>query len=677
MDGREVQFLSSASDGSNRPRRWHERAHGRSGPGRAPRRLQIGTVSAPRSAPESALCRTNRTFTRRGDAVGVDFGLVEKDVRPRKLLLRVKPIDTDAALDRARGSFRRQAWGDASAEFSRADSEEPLGLDDLERLAVAAYLSGRDAESEAAWTGAHHESVRLADWARAARCAFWLGITLRSRNEPAKSAGWLTRAHRVLDESGHECVERGYLLIPVALKHYATGDFASAAAACADAEAIGVAYGDSDLTTIARQARGRALIRAGDTATAVALLDEAMVAVAAGELSPIPVGIVYCSVIEACQELFDVRRAQEWTAALSDWCASQPDLVPYRGRCLVHRAEIMQLQGDWPEALAEARQACERLAEPPQPQLGAAFYQKGELHRLRGEFAEAEEAYREASVHGRDPEPGLALLRLAQGRVETAAAAIGRVVAEAKDPVVRSKVLPACVEIVLAAGDVAAARAAVDELSAIAADREAALLRGVAAHMGGAVLLADGEARAALGALRDALASWSELDVPYETARVRVLVGLACRELGDEDTAAMELEAACRSLRQLGAEPDLAVAERFLRPAVPKSAGGLSAREVEVLRLVAAGKSNREIAAELVISDRTVARHLSNIFQQAERLVANGGQRLRLQARARLTCPLGRNDHGLATAGWAFRPMRARFHAPTVDVTDNRRRRRR
>jgi DNA-binding CsgD family transcriptional regulator/tetratricopeptide (TPR) repeat protein len=521
-----------------------------------------------------------------------------------------------AALDRGREAFTRHAWGDAHAQLSVADRQEPLRVEDLERLAVAAYLSGRDGASEEAWTRAHHESLRLADWGRAARCAFWLGITLMNRSERAKGGGWLARAQRVLDDSRHDCVERGWLLIPVGLRGYGEGDFARSRDAFRQAGEIGASFADMDLVPMARQAEGRALIRMGQTAEGVGLLDEAMVAVAAGEVSTISAGIIYCSVIEACQEILDVRRAQEWTAALSDWCASQPDLVPYRGRCLIHQAEIMLLHGAWPDALDEARRACERLSEPPQPQLGSAFYQRAELHRLRGEFAMAEEAYREASQRGRTSEPGLAQLRLVQGRADVAAAALRRVVDEAKDPVARSKVLPAYVEIMLASGDLRSARAAAEELSAIAADREAPLLRGVAAHALGAVLLAEGDARAALDALRSSWSSWEELEVPYEAARVRVLVGLACRELGDDDTAEMELDAAQRVFHQLGAAPDLSRVQALRRTGAPKAAGGLTSREVEVLRLVAAGKSNQRIAAELFISDRTVARHMSNIFHK-------------------------------------------------------------
>jgi len=230
--------------------------------------------------------------------------------------------------------------------------------------------------------------------------------------------------------------------------------------------------------------------------------------------------------------------------------------VPFRGQCLVHRSEIMQLRGEWSEALGEVEQARDRLADPPrQPALGMACYQQGELHRLRGEFAAAEEAYREAARWGREPHPGLALLWLAQGNVEASAAAIRRVVDEAQ-ALNRATMLPAYVEIVLAAGDEGAAREAADELAAIAADLQAPLLEAMSAAAAGMVLLEEGDPRAALEASHRACARWRELEAPYEYARARVLVGLACRALGDQQTGDLELAAAAQVFRQLGAAPD-------------------------------------------------------------------------------------------------------------------------
>jgi DNA-binding CsgD family transcriptional regulator len=274
----------------------------------------------------------------------------------------------------------------------------------------------------------------------------------------------------------------------------------------------------------------------------------------------------------------------------------------------------MELHGAWADALDAAELACERLLRRPQPAVGAAFYRQGELHRLCGALALAEDAYHQASRWGREPQPGLARLRLIEGQVDAAEAAIHRATDETQGRLARSRLLPALVEIMFAAGDARAARAAADELSEIAEDFDAPLLRALAAHAQGAVLLLESDARAALGALRHAWAAWQELEVPYEAARVRVLIGLACRQLGDEDTALMELDAARWVFEQLGAAPDLARAQTLSRKARAKPPGGLTARELEVLRLVATGKTNRSIAVDLFLSEKTVARHVSNIF---------------------------------------------------------------
>ena len=518
-------------------------------------------------------------------------------------------------LDRGRESYGRHAWADAVAALSAADAASALEPDDLVRLATATYLIGHDDESTALFERAHHAYLDRGDVEAAARCAFWLAFFLLGGGQGERGGGWVARGRRLLEADGRDCVEQGYVLVVVAMMAIFGGDLATAHATFRQADEIGERFADADLVTLARHGQGRALIRLGRGAEGKALLDEVMVAVTSGAVSPVVAGDVYCSVIQACDESFDLRRAQAWTAALSQWCAAQPDLVPYRGQCLLHRAEIMQLHGAWQEAIDEVERASQRLAQRPgRWAAGAAFYRRGELHRLSGGFAEAEECYRQASRCGREPQPGLALLRLAQGQVDAAQAAIRRVVDEAETLVARSRLLPAHVEIMLAAGDVDAALAAADELAAMADDLDAPLLRARATHAEGAVLVARGESRAALAALRRAWSTWQDLEAPHEAASTRALIALACRGLGDEEGAAMELDAARWAFQELGAVPDVARIDALSRGTPVKTAGGLTARELEVLRLVAAGKTNRTVAADLFLSEKTVARHVSNIF---------------------------------------------------------------
>jgi DNA-binding NarL/FixJ family response regulator len=518
-------------------------------------------------------------------------------------------------LERGRESYGRHAWADAFAELSAADEASPLGPDDLVLFAMAAYLVGRDDESIGLFERAHHEHLGRDEVERAVRCAFWLAFFLLGGGEVERGGGWVSRGRRLLEACGRDSAEHGYLLFADGMMAIFGGELALALATFTQADAIGERFADADLVTLARHGQGRALIRLGRQAEGKALLDEVMVAVTSGAVSPVVAGDVYCSVIQACEESFDLRRAQAWTAALSHWCAAQPDLVPYRGQCLLHRAEIMQLHGAWQDAIDEIQRASERLAQRPGSSAKAwAFYRRAELHRLSGEFAEAEEAYRQASRCGREPQPGLALLRLAQGQVDAAQAAIRRVVDEASGFVARSRLLPAHVEIMLAAGDVEAAAAGADELAALADDLGAPLLRARATHAQGAVLVAEGDARTALTALRRAWSDWQELEAPHEAAATRALIGLACRGLGDEDGAAMELDAARWAFQELGAAPDVARIDVLLRHVGAEAAGGLTARELEALRLVAAGKTNRMIAADLFLSEKTVARHVSNIF---------------------------------------------------------------
>jgi DNA-binding NarL/FixJ family response regulator len=530
-------------------------------------------------------------------------------------------------LTRGRAHHASGAWRDAYESLSRADRAAPLAAEDRELLATSAYMLGRDDE----WTGglerAHRDHLEAGETLPAVRCAFWLSLNLALRGEMGRATGWLGRARRLLDRQGRDCAEQGYLLIPVAAHQEATGDYAAAQASAAAAAEIGARFGDADLLAIALHEQGSALVKMGRLEEGLALLDEAMVAVTAGELSPIVTGLVYCSVIDGCQGVFELRRAQEWTAALTSWCARQPDLVAFTGTCLVHRSEIMEIRGAWSEALAEAQRAAERCEQAMNHLAAAqALYRQGEIHRLQGEFGAAEEAYRRASRSGWEPQPGLALLRLAQGNAEAAARAIRRVVDETEERLERARMLPAYVEIMLAAGDLRAAEGAWGELDSISSSHESRMLGAMSASAGAAVALASGDPRRALVSVRNAREAWQELDAPYEAARVRVLGGLACRALGDADAASMELEAAGSVFAALGAAPDLARVDSIGSKGEPADAHGLTPRELQVLRLVAAGHTNKAIAAELVLSERTVDRHVSNILAK-----------LRLSSRAAAT----------------------------------------
>jgi DNA-binding CsgD family transcriptional regulator len=523
-------------------------------------------------------------------------------------------MTTPEVVERGRDAYARRSWAEAYTHLAAAGERGGLAPDDLQRLAFAACLSGHVPAALAALQRASRAWSDAGEIASAGRCAFWLAMLLDRHGRTAEASGWLSRARHLWERAGADGAERGYLLIPPALHALRGGDPGAAHLGFIEVTGIADRFGDPDLYALGRLGCGQALVAMAEVARGLAALDEAMVGVTADEVSPLVAGIVYCGVVVACRDVGDLPRAHEWTVALSRWCSRQPGLRLFRGQCLVHRAEIMQLRGEWADALTEVELACADAEESGDPVvLGMARYQQAELLRLTGDLTAAETAYRQADLSGRSPQPGLALLRLAQGRVADAEAAIRRVSRDAEgDPIRRLQVLAASVEILLAAGDVAAARAAADGLAALAAATGTAQPAALADAACGAVALAEGRLERAYVALRSARQTWQELGTPYEEARTRMLLAQACRAGGDHDTAALEADAAREVLAGLRAASGVAGDAAAPQP------GGLSRRQVEVLRLVATGASNREIANTLVISEKTVARHVSDVLTKLD-----------------------------------------------------------
>lgn len=515
--------------------------------------------------------------------------------------------------------FNRK-WTEIYEKLSQADEDQGIDSEELETLALAAYLTGRDLESFQIFERAHHSYLSEDKIAKGARCAFWLGMLLMTAGEKAKSSGWMARAERILtDEEVTDCAEKGFMLLRRALGALYSGQAEEGKQLFEGVEEIGKRFKDLDLVALGMLGQGQAEIEKGAVAEGIRLLDETMITVGTEDVFPIVYGIVYCAVIETCRKIWDLGRAQEWTEALTRWCQSQPDIVPFRGQCLVRRAEIIQLHGDLTRALEETSEACSLLSRPPgETAAGEAFYRKAELLRLLGDFNEAENYYNEAAKRGRKPQPGLSLLRMGQGKMKIAEVSIQNTLMEAKGLKKRAELLPEYIHIMLSVHRNEEALRASDELHDIAVRFGASYLKAMSSFCRGTIAMAEKKIKPAIDLLEEAAQLWAQQNFPYEMARTREMKGRAYRKQNDKDNAEIELAAAKWLFEQLGAIPDLQRVNDLLKEKKPHRTHGLTLRELQVLRHVVSGKTNRSVAQELFISERTVDRHVSNIFTKLD-----------------------------------------------------------
>ena len=509
-------------------------------------------------------------------------------------------------------ALRQRDWPRARAALQQVDRIEPLGADDVFSLADCAWWLGEIEDALASYERAWRQFLQDGRPTRAAMAALMLGAHALERGDDVIGPAWMSRARRLLAEQP-ESGEHGYPLYFDLFGAMGEGKLDDALAIARRMQDLGHRFDDANLVALGIMGEGRAEIKRGNTSRGMALLDEAMLAAVSDELHPVWTGGIYCHLMDVCHELVDLQRAGVWTQATDAWCDTVAEAVLYRGICRVHRAQVFQRKGAWVQAEQLAAQVSVDLAGVHVGTVAEAHYELGELQRLRGEFSAAAHSYGRAHELGRDPQPGMALLRVAEGRAELAVASLRSALRErVDDRLGRVPLAAALVEAAIATGELDAARAASDELEETAQSYDSAGLAALAAQARGAVLLADGRAAAALEPLRSACRLWRGLDAPYDVARTRIALAEAYRELDDKDAARLELDAARAAFERLGARADARRTAQLGDGPTPPD--GLSPREFEILRLVATGRTNQEVAWELHISDKTVARHLANIF---------------------------------------------------------------
>ncbi len=520
--------------------------------------------------------------------------------------------DLTGSLEQARAAYLASEWRAAYTAFKELDDRGALPPGDIEVLAMVSFMLGNVGEMLGAQERAFHAYMGEGQKLPAARVALWTASNLASRGKFADASGWVERGQRLLESTAEPSVAHGYLLMPQALRHVMSHELEQVVSVAAEAAAIGRQFMDRNLEALAAQTQARALLHLGQTATAFRLLDEVMLSVRAGDCSPMVTGLVYCAVLEGCYEAHEVRRAADWTDLLVEWCGCQPDLVAFTDQCLAHRSEILRLQGEWNSALTAAQRSHENVARGSVA--AQAHYQQAEVYRLRGEFGLAEQAFEQVALKGGEPQPGLACLRLSQGNEDAAVASIRRALLESTDLLDRVRLLPGFVRVMVETGYLDDASRAIGELAAIAEQTRIEVHLGWAAQAAGVLFLALSKPVEAASSLRKAMEIWQEVGMPYELALTRKHLGQALLVMGDEEGAQIQLQAAKGGFVALGATPDALAVDWLSAPDVQPRPFGLTEREVEVLAKLASGATNRAIAEDLVLSERTIDRHVSNIF---------------------------------------------------------------
>jgi DNA-binding CsgD family transcriptional regulator len=518
-----------------------------------------------------------------------------------------------AHLARARELHRASRWEEACAEYAAADAEEPLAVEDLEAFAEAAQVSARGDEAVALLHRVFDLRVSAGELDDAAQVAFWLWWALFNNNQVVQASGWLRQTSRTL---GGDTSTSLWLKIPEAMFHGTTGNRARAHELL---RAI-VDEGAGEVVPWALSMWGQTLIDEGRLQDGLDRLEEAMAILLNQALPPRVTPWIYCAAVRGCCLARDFARARAWNQSMARWLDSLNSLGgAYLGNCRIYRSRLMLLNGAWPDALDEIAAVCTDLDGYTGWVCGHAYYQLGEVRRVRGEWDAAEDAYRRAAEHGCPTQPGLALLRLAEGDIDAASAGVRRALTEVTAKPERLDLLKAAVTIYLQEGKIEAARAAVTEFEEITRELTAPAIEAETSAVRGALALSDGDPGSALPLLRRAVGTWQQQEVPHEVAKLNVLIGQACRALADHDGAQLEFSAARETFERLGARPDLAQLERIVAATGAGSAThGLTRREIEVLCLIARGKANRAIANELHLSERTVHRHVSKIFTKLD-----------------------------------------------------------